>query len=85
MIAADAKWHALGGTAGELRMQQSVQLLAVTGGKCCVERAGERCRGNFVHPGDPSSVFAVLAAGGENSLAAAKRRCYYSNGQSDYF
>ena len=45
MIAADAERHALGGAAGEFRMQQGVELLAVAGGKCCVERAGEIGRG----------------------------------------
>ena len=41
MIAADAERHALGGAAGEFRMQQRVELRAVAGGKCGVERAGE--------------------------------------------
>jgi hypothetical protein len=85
MIAADAERHALGGAAGEFRMQQSVKLLAVAGGKRGVERAGETGRGDFVHPDDPPCKFAVLAAEGENPLDAAKRWCYYSNGQSDYF
>jgi hypothetical protein len=40
MIAADAERHALGGAAGEFRMQQYVELLAVTGGKRGVEGAG---------------------------------------------
>ena len=85
MIAADAERHALGGAAGELRMQQSVELLAVTGGKRGVERAGEPGRGDFVHPDDPPCEFAVLAAEPENPLEASHSRCYYSNGQSDYF
>jgi alkanesulfonate monooxygenase SsuD/methylene tetrahydromethanopterin reductase-like flavin-dependent oxidoreductase (luciferase family) len=85
MIAADAERHALGGAAGEFRMQQSVKLLAVAGGKRGVERAGETGRGDFVHPDDPPSKFAVLAADLENALEAAKRRCYCPNGQSDYF
>src|SRR5882757_6777538 len=41
MIAADAERHALGGAAGEFRMQQCVELFAVASGKCGVERAGE--------------------------------------------
>ena len=45
MIAADAERHALGGAAGEFRMQQCVELLAVAGGKRGVERAGEIGRG----------------------------------------
>ena len=85
MIAADAERHALGGTAGELRMQQSVELLAVTGGKRGVERAGEPGKGDFIHPVDPLCKFAVLAAEPENPLEASHSRCYYSNGQSDYF
>jgi hypothetical protein len=85
MIAADAERHALGGTAGELRMQQCVELLAVTGGKRGVKRAGEIVRADFFHPDDPPCKFAVLAAERENPLEAARRRCYYSNGQSDYF
>ena len=47
MIAADAERHALGGAAGEFRMQQRVELLAVAGGKRGVERAGETGRGDF--------------------------------------
>ena len=39
--AADAEWHSLGGTAAELGMQQRIQLIPVSSGKCCVEGAGE--------------------------------------------
>ena len=85
VIAADAERHALGGAAGELRMQQRIKLLAVAGGKCCVECAGEIDGAAVFHPDDPPCKFAVFEAERENSLEAAKRRCYYSNGQSDYF
>ena len=40
---------------------------------------------DFVHPDDPPSEFVVLAPEWENSLEAVERRCYYLNGQSDYF
>jgi hypothetical protein len=85
MIAADAERHALGGAAGELRMEQRVELIAVACGKGRIKRAGEIGRGDFVHPDEPPSKFAVLAADWENSLEATKCKCYYSNGQSDYF
>jgi hypothetical protein len=85
MIAADAEWHALGGAAGELRVQQRVELIAVAGGKGSVEGAGEAGRGDFFHPDDPPRGFAVLAADLENALEGRKRRCYKSNGQSDYY
>ena len=54
MIAANAKRHALGGAAGEFRMQQRVELLAVAGGKRGIERAGETGRVGFIHPDDLS-------------------------------
>jgi hypothetical protein len=85
MIAADAERHALGGAAGELRVQQRVELIAVASGKGGVERAGETGRGDFVHPDDSPSEFAVLAPDLENALEGGQRWCYYSNGQSDYF
>ena len=71
MIAADAERHALGGAAGEFRMQQCVELLAVAGGKRGVERAGEIGGGGFSIPMILPSEFAVLAAERENSLEAA--------------
>jgi hypothetical protein len=77
MIAADAEWHALRGAAGEFRMQQCVELLAIASGKRGVERAGEIDRGDYFHPDDPPCEFAVLAAERENALEAAKRQCYY--------
>jgi hypothetical protein len=76
MVAADAEWHALGGAAGEFRVQQCVELLAVAGCKRGVKCAGETGRGEFVHPDDPPSEFAVLAAERENLLEAPKRWCY---------
>jgi hypothetical protein len=85
MIAADAERHALGGAAGEFRMQQRIELVAVAGGKCGVERAGEVGGADVFHLDDPACKSVVLAAERQNSLEAAKRRCYYSNGQSDYF
>ena len=47
MIAADAERHALGGAAGEFRVQQCVELRAVAGGKRGVEGAGEPGRADF--------------------------------------
>jgi hypothetical protein len=85
MFAADAERHALGGAAGELRVQQRVELIAVAGGKGSVERAGEVGGADFFHRDDPPSEFAVLAADLENALEGGKRRCYNSNGQSDYY
>jgi len=85
MIAADAERHALGGAAGELRVQQCVELIAVAGRKGGVEGAGEAGRGDFFHPDDPPREFAVPMPEQENLLEAVKRWCYYSNGQSDYF
>ena len=85
MIAADAERHALRGAAGEFRMQQRVELLAVTGGQGGIERAGEAGGGDVVHPDDPPCEFAVFRAERENPLEGQKRQCYYSNGQSDYF
>jgi hypothetical protein len=61
MIAADTERHTLGGAAGEFRMQQCVELLAVAGGKRCIECAGESGRGDFIHPVHPLYKFAVLA------------------------
>jgi hypothetical protein len=83
MIAAEGM--PFGGAAGEFRMQQRVKLSAVAGGKRGIQRAGEIGRADVFHPDDPPCKFAVWAAGRQNLLEAAKRRCYYSNGQSDYF
>src|SRR5437879_10558422 len=77
MIAADAERHALGGTAGEFRMQQCVELSAVAGGKRGIERAGEIGGADVFHPVASPCKSAVLAAERENPLEAAKRRCYY--------
>ena len=92
MVAADAERHALGGAAGKFRMQQRVELIAVAGGERGVERAGEIGRAAAFHPKTPfsnplfSTVFQPAErVEAENPLEAAKRRCYYSNGQSDYF
>jgi hypothetical protein len=85
MIAADAERHALGGAAGEFRMQQCVELRAVADGKCGVERAGEVGGADFFHPDDPPSEFAVFATNLENALEGRKRPCYNSNGQPDYY
>jgi hypothetical protein len=60
-------------------------LRAVAGGEGGIERTGEVGGADFFHPDDPPSKFAVLAAEWENSLDAAKRWCYYPNGQPDYF
>src|SRR5438552_6609312 len=82
VIAPNAERHALGGAAGELRMQQCVELLAVAGGKRGVEGTGEVGGADVFHPDVSPCQSAVFAAERENSLEAAKRRCYYSNGQS---
>ncbi len=49
VVAADAERHALGGAAGEFRMQQRVELIAVAGGERRVERAGEIGRALAFH------------------------------------
>ena len=53
MVAADAEWHSLGGTAGEFRMQQGIELIAVASGKRGVERAGEIGWVAAFHPSVP--------------------------------
>jgi len=85
VIAADAERHALGDAAAELRMQQRVELLAVSRGKRGIEGAGEiggaaLCRRKNPFFG-PSVINRVTSnrrtRRSENTLEAVKRWCYY--------
>src|SRR5216684_1019854 len=62
VVAADAERHSLSGAAGEIRMQQGVELIAVASGERGIEGAGEIGGAAAFHPKSPSFKPVVTGA-----------------------
>jgi hypothetical protein len=77
VIAADAERHSFGNAAGELRVEQRVELSPVAGGERGIERTCEIGVFAVFHPFGPFWFQTAWPRALQITLEAEKGRCYY--------